>query len=169
MDLFISTARPPPTSVCVQFLIKSALLQLDQDMEGCSWDKMAMTSELMHQLTKAGWGTALEKVILDNKHRQTLSQNLIADILPGLKHHTIHCLSIGSSLRTLVGFSVSEFSELFLDVLPKLKERWPRCPVTAGPEDRPKFGTLRFKLLLTLARLRRYQSYRQMQVTHIQR
>jgi len=58
--------------------------------------------------------------------------------------------------------SIEEFGLLFADLLPDLRAKWPNCPPTAGPDE---FGTLRFKLFLTLFCLRRYQPYQSMEVT----
>jgi hypothetical protein len=63
------------------------------------------------------------------------------------------------------GVSIEEFGRLFADLLPDLRAKWPNCPPTAGPDEHPQFGTLRFKLFLTLFRVRRYQPYESMEVT----
>jgi len=79
-----------------------------------------------------------------------------------LRHHTIHCLSVTASFFNVTGMSIEEFGLLFADLLPDLRAKWPNCPPTAGPDE---FGTLRFKLFLTLFCLRRYQPYQSMEVT----
>ncbi len=90
---------------------------------------------------------------------------LIADIKQGvLRHHTIHCLSDTASFSNVTGMSIED-GLLFADLLPDLRAKWPNCPPTAGPDEHPEFGTLRFKLFLTLFRLRRYQPYQSMEVT----
>ena len=101
-----------------------------------------------------------------NTRREAEAKRLIADIQQGiLKHHTIHCLSVTASFSNVTGVSIEEFGRLFADLLPDLRAKWPNCPPTAGPDEHPQFGTLRFKLFLTLFRVRRYQPYESMEVT----
>ena len=117
-------------------------------------------------LTSAAGVNDLPKVIEYNARRQAEAKLLIADIKQGvLRHHTIHCLSVTASFSNVTRMSIEEFGLLFAVLLPDLRAKWPNCPPTAGPDEHPEFGTLRFKLFLTLFRLRRYQPYQSMEVT----
>ena len=100
-----------------------------------------------------------------NAWRAREGKSLIKDITFELRHHNIHCISVGSSFYTITGHTLEEFGRLFADLVPEMKRLWPNCPATCEPGERPKFGELRFKLFLALYRLRRYQSYSAMEVT----
>mmetsp|Transcript_4122 Transcript_4122/g.6752 ORF Transcript_4122/g.6752 Transcript_4122/m.6752 type:complete len:424 (+) Transcript_4122:70-1341(+) len=88
---------------------------------------------------------------------------LIDDLQPGLKHHSIHCVSFTSSTKSLIGMSIEEFGRLFASVRADLAEAYPRCPELLKPGEVSSFASRRLKLFLCLFRLKLGTSFREME------
>ena len=124
---------------------------------------MERTSNMSCSTTR-GALAELENLIDYNAKRTREGLLLIRDIKMNRKHHTIHCLSVSATFVNLTGLTMAQFSKLFAATLSTLKHTWPNCPVACPEGMNPGFGTLRFKLFLSLYRLRRYEPYTAMEV-----
>lgn len=82
------------------------------------------------------------------------SATLICDLTPGLKHHSIHCVSMVESFESLTGFNIEEFAKLMESLQPDLKEKFPRSPNTLGANEKHPYMSRRMKLFLFLYRLK---------------
>lgn len=77
---------------------------------------------------------------------------LISDLTPGLKHHSIHCISFVDGMSTVIGMDMDEFSNLFLSLKGALQESFQHSPLTLGKDEVSCFSSIRFKLFVTLYR-----------------
>jgi hypothetical protein len=99
-----------------------------------------------------------------NQRQWESARRLIADVIPGLKHHEIHHLSVTpSSFHLLCGLTLEEFGRLFESVQDALSVAYPNCPIILGPDQTSPYGSLRLKLFLCLYRLKLATTFREME------
>jgi hypothetical protein len=100
-----------------------------------------------------------------NQRQWESARRLIADVIPGLKHHEIHHLSVTpSSFHLLCGLTLEEFGRLFESVQDALSVAYPNCPIILGPDDQTSpYGSLRLKLFICLYRLKLATTFREME------
>lgn len=100
-----------------------------------------------------------------NIQQSGLARILIADLAPGLKHHSIHCLSFRECMSTVIGLDMDQFSRLFASIRVFMAERWPRSPETLEPGETSNYGERRLRLFLCLYRLKQGCTFQHMEVT----
>jgi hypothetical protein len=100
-----------------------------------------------------------------NAQQMAIALELISDLQPGLKHHSIHCLSFRECMSTVIGLNMPSFSKLFLSLREPLARAFPRCPETLAPGEVHNFCERRFRLFLCLFRLKQGVTFAQMEVT----
>ena len=120
------------------------------------WEVLALTS--------TGGQHLLEATVAYNDEFRRVARGLVQDLQPGLKHHSIHCLSFGYSLQSLCGFTLTEFSQVFAALVPALIKQFPRSPLLvedqSAYQENPRLpSTIRFKLMVTLVRLKHLLSF----------
>lgn len=57
-----------------------------------------------------------------------IARQFIDDIQPGHKHQDIHCISYSSSIKSLIGYSIEEFANLFALLRNHIQRRYKDCP-----------------------------------------
>ncbi len=89
----------------------------------------------------------------------------VADLRPGLKHHSIHCISVNHDMSVVIGMKMEDFADLFARISDDLSTIYPKCPHIMGPDsENDRWGCEnRFKLFMTLYRLRVGCSYNTME------
>lgn len=100
-----------------------------------------------------------------NNQQSRLARLLIADLGPGLKHHSIHCLSFRECMHTVIGLNMEEFARLFAALRVPLAQRWPRSPETLEAGESHFYAERRLRLFLCLYRLKQGCTFQQMEVT----
>lgn len=102
---------------------------------------------------------------LHNEQQQQLARILICDLLPGLKHHSIHCVSVRECMSTVIGLDIVGFGILFSSLRVQFATAWPKCPETLGAGETHTYCERRFKLFLCLYRLKQGATFQQMEIT----
>jgi hypothetical protein len=100
-----------------------------------------------------------------NERTLRLADSLITDVKQGLKHCSIHCVSVTERFATLIGFDLIQFSRLFMSVRHFLKEMFPRSPEIIEEHEayRSLQSSRRMKLFMFLFRFRQGCSYSHME------
>ena len=85
---------------------------------------------------------SLEMVDVFNANMLLCAQRSIQDLRPGLKHHSLHCLSFGYAMPSVIGLSLDGFGRLFTCAYDSLKRKFPRSPdaYTADEWHRPRMS-----------------------------
>jgi hypothetical protein len=83
-----------------------------------------------------------------------VAASLVANLEPGLKHQSLHCISNVASFESLCGFSMPELGNLMATLRRPLAEAFPRCPETLAAGDHHAFCSRIMKLFLILFRCR---------------
>lgn len=96
---------------------------------------------------------------------ETHSGKFVNDLQSGYQHKDIHCISFlaDNDFCSIIGIPLRHFSNLFESLLPALKIAFPRSPDVLGPSDTSEICSIRFKLFLTLYRLKTASSHHLMQ------
>jgi hypothetical protein len=82
------------------------------------------------------------------------ARSLIADLQPGYKHHSLHCVSIVDSFKSLCGFSLPELGNLMASLKSALAEQFPKCPETLNEGESHVYCSRIMKLFMVLYRCR---------------
>jgi hypothetical protein len=91
--------------------------------------------------------------------QDVVAQALIDDLETGHKHHSIHCMSFIDPAMSMIGLTMEEFGNLFGSLLPALKKLFPHSPVTLKPHETSPYASIRFKLFVTIYRMRFASSF----------
>jgi hypothetical protein len=78
----------------------------------------------------------------------------VKNLQPGLKHHSMHCISITDNFESLCGLSLEGFGRLFGKLNKNLKDLFPNCPSILERGESSLYCENRFKLFLCLFRLK---------------
>lgn len=99
-----------------------------------------------------------------SQRMENVSTKWIQDIGSGYKHHDIHCITFTNSVSSIIGMTLEQFGILFNSLLPHLRDAFPHSPVIIEADDfSKKICSIRFKLFLTLYRLKIGCSYHLME------
>lgn len=92
-----------------------------------------------------------------------VARQFIDDLEFGHKHLDIHCISFSSSIKSLIGYSLEEFGNLIERNKDNLQRCWLHCPMILLPGESRDYCSIRFKVFLTLFRLKQGCSFRHME------
>jgi hypothetical protein len=93
-----------------------------------------------------------------------ISNEVLKDIKPGKRHHSIPIISITLDVSSVFGMTFVEFGMLYTVLTGDLL-RLPHCPMELGPSDSSPYCENRLKRFMVLYRLKWGCSYRHMEVT----
>jgi hypothetical protein len=87
---------------------------------------------------------------------ETHSSEFIDDLAPGHMHRDIHCISFlrDDDFSSVIGLPLRHFGNLFKSLRPALARAFPRCPEILHKDEYSINCSRRFKLFLTLYRLK---------------
>ena len=154
-------------------LLKSSyvLLKLKQKktMRALLKEKIEHIDSIPENILQASFDSELEfrNYVLENdkyaRESFRVARQFIDDLAPGYQHHDIHCISFKNSCKSLIGYSIEEFSNLLEYLEPYLKIEFPKSPFKLGPNEVSIYCSIRFKLFIVLFRLKQGCSYRHLE------
>jgi hypothetical protein len=87
---------------------------------------------------------------------------LINELRQNQRHHDIHCIARPEYLKTLIGFTLDQFSNLLVAVKDDIMDYHPQMPFTNTKGDSCRCS-IRMRLFMVLYRLRHGCSFRHLQ------
>lgn len=109
---------------------------------------------------------ALDYIRNVNDFGQAASRNcdsLITDLIPGLKHHSIHCVSAVDSFPVLINMTLEQFGKLLSFLKVALVAAFPKSPLLLEPNQRSQYSSIRMKLFMFLYRCKNGVSFYHME------
>ena len=144
-------------------------LKQKQKMRALLKEKIDHIDNIPESILKASFDSELEFrnfVCANDKYAKEsfrVARQFIDDLAPGYQHHDIHCISFKNSCKSLIGYSIEEFSNLLEYLEPYLRIEFPNSPLKLGPNEVSIYCSIRFKLFIVLFRLKQGCSYRHME------
>jgi hypothetical protein len=83
----------------------------------------------------------------------------VETLTPGLKHHSIHCISFVDSFESLCHLTVEELGRLCAMLRPSLVKAFPRCPDHLNEGESHDYCSRVLKVFMTLYIFLTYQNF----------
>jgi hypothetical protein len=93
----------------------------------------------------------IQKLTLYNQEQEANAEAKINDLVPGLKHHSLHCISLAVHFPVLINMDWKQFGRLFESMKPVLQRFFPRCPESLGEHETSQYCSRRMRLFLCLS------------------